>query len=114
VLSALKRTLPLLLVAGFVLWALWRHRVVGDRPQRIRPLAQPDPVDTADSLDQPDSPQSSPTPVRWEPPVKSAPPVPPRPTGVPAPGGEADPASRRRGRIEDLLERARHDDEGAA
>ena len=124
-LSALKSALPVLIAVGFVLWVLVRRGRVRDElgAEAVRSMGQPDSARQLDSIDQPDSravdqphsptaaPRASPTPVRWEPPVRSGPPL-PRPSRVPDPADEA--AARSRRRIEDLLERAKNEDEGAA
>jgi hypothetical protein len=124
-LSALKSVLPVLIVVGFVVWALVRQRARGEldveastEAPEIEDTAEqdatehPQPEDTADEAST-DPPQSGPTRVRWEPPVRLTP-VPPRPTGASDRVDQPTPGSRTRGRIEDLLERARNDDEGAA
>jgi hypothetical protein len=131
VLSALKGALPVLIAVGFVLWVLVRRRRVRDglgaeavqSTGRSDSTGQLDSTNHSDSIDQPDSPvvdqphsptappRATPTPVRWEPPVRSGPPL-PRPSRVPDPSDEA--AARSRRRIEDLLERAKNEDEGAA
>jgi hypothetical protein len=67
VLSALRNTLPVLIVVGFVLWVLVRQR--GLREGLRMEAVQPDSVDQADSadqpgsVDQPDSPADELTPT---------------------------------------------------
>jgi hypothetical protein len=126
-LSALTSALPVLVVVAFIVWTLWRRRSAHDSVdvEAVLPIVGPTPMGEpelstieSDALGPTGPAAASPTPVRWEPPVRSADPLPNRPekahTEESPPGEDARPGSRPRGRIEDLLERARLDDEGAA
>jgi hypothetical protein len=123
-LSSVAGILPVALAIGFVLWVLWRRGSAG-RPELV---AAPQP--NASRTEEAGLPSPAPqrlTPVHWEPPSRSTDPLAPSPApstaSSPAPSAASSPSlgsaedapeSRARGRIEDLLERARLEDEGAA
>jgi hypothetical protein len=136
-LSTLAGLLSVALLIAFVLWVLWRRRSFESaaRLERLEPTStEPPEASTTESaeawstewIELPPPASVVVTPVRWEPPLRSgqAPPGSAQPSASgepsassPSEGAGQDGAAagpQRRGRIEDLLERARLEDEGAA